>query len=150
MLIFWDWKTGKPLTTPIPAHNAAVTALSYFSAGPGTTVLASAGDDQGIDLWKLDDPKQKHRGTFRGHSGGLLALAASPRGDVIASAGWDETIKLWSALRPGTDERFTFTGHTGPVRGLTFSGNARILASASHDRTIRLWRAAPPPRQKHE
>lgn len=150
LLIFWEWKTGKQVGRPVGAHNAAVTALSYFSAGPRATVLASAGEDQGIDLWRIDDRKQSHGGTFRGHSGGLLALAASPRGDVIASAGWDETIKLWSALRPGTDERFTFTGHTGPVRGLTFSGNARILASASHDRTIRLWRAAPPPRQKHE
>jgi len=150
LLIFWDWKSGKPVTAPIPAHNAAVTALSFFTAGPGTTVLASAGDDQGIDLWKMDEPKQKHRGTFRGHSGGLLALAASPRGDIIASAGWDTTIKLWTALRPGSEERFTFTGHTGPVRGLAFSGNARILASGSHDRTIRLWHAAAPPRQKHE
>lgn len=146
-IVFWDWKAGRPVGDPITgAHNAAVTALAYFPAG--TSLMVSAGNDQGIDLWKSDE--HKHRGTFRGHSNGLLALATSPRGDLMASAGWDRTIKLWSPSRPGTEERFTLLGHQGPVRGLAFSSDARILASGSHDGTVCLWRAAAPVAQRHE
>ena len=73
-----------------------VTAIAISSDG---SVLATAGDDALVNLWKIDDGRLMF--TLRGHTEWVRAVAFSPDGKAVASAGDDRTIRIWDS---GTGE----------------------------------------------
>src|SRR5262249_31775332 len=100
-------------------------------------LLASAGADQKILLWKLPDSK-----TIQTLTAGTVvrALAMSPDGKVLASSGDEPVIQLWDAAsgKPG----LKLAGHTDWVLTLAFSADGKQLASGGYDGTVRLWNVA--------
>jgi WD40 repeat protein len=121
-------KAGKPQTWQ--GHQGPVIALAY-QGGP---VLASAGTDKKIILWKAPEGKilQTIPGTAR-----LRCLAMSPDGKWLAAGGEDNVVQLWEVA--GAKPAAKLPGHTDWVLCLAFSPDGKQLASGALDGTIRLW-----------
>ncbi len=102
---------------------------------PDEQYLASAGDDQNINIWHVKS-QQIYR-VLQGHEGSIRSLSFNQNG-ILASASDDRTVKLWNIYTGECIQ--TLFGHDSIVRSVSFNPqNPQILASASDDETIRVW-----------
>ena len=132
------WWSAPWVSAVKPRSLRSRLTVAAVAFSPGGDLLASAGTDQKVQLW---EPPHYHRGTLRGHSGGVRAVAFSPYGQRrLASASTDTTIRLWDPFTP--EHVRTLTGHRDEVRAVAFSPRGHLLASASNDLTVRLWNLA--------
>ncbi|ONH59045.1 hypothetical protein CcI49_18025 [Frankia sp. CcI49] len=135
----WAGTTHRVLT----GHTDWVNAVLAITLPDGTTLLASASNDETVRLW---DPitGQAAGIPLTGHTSRANALAAVPLPDgttLLASAGDDGTIRLWEPTT-GQPVGTPLIGHTGPVNALasvTLPSGDLALASAGDDGTIRFW-----------
>ncbi|BAY69482.1 hypothetical protein DSM107007_22520 [Nostoc sp. PCC 7120 = FACHB-418] len=104
------------------------------SFSPTEKLLASAGWDNTVSLWRRDGTLLQT--LLKGLSDSVNAVNFSPNGEILAAANWDSTVKLWS--REGKLIK-TLNGHEAPVLSVSFSPDGQTLASASDDNTIILW-----------
>jgi WD40 repeat protein len=142
------WKTsGESIATltpnlPIqPASNIAgvtgtmIKPLNAVAFSPQGNLIAAAGSDRQIYLWRTDN----HRivKTLSGHKGSIYNINFSPDGRYLAAASNDRTIKIWSVA----DSKLvhTLSGHSDGVYGVYFSPDGKTLASASADNQVWLW-----------
>ena len=72
-------------------HGGAVWTVEFSPMN--ASLFASAGGDNTIKLWNLEDDTVT---TFRGHTGQVNSVAFSPNGQLLASGGDDWTFKLWN------------------------------------------------------
>ena len=119
---------GAPLAV-LRGHHAAIQALE---PSPDGALLASAGVDGRILVWRLADGTLA--ASHEAHAGPVHVLAW--RGERLFSSSHDNTIKIW---RPLVGLAGRLDGHQGPVRAIDVSPDGRELVSASADRTARLW-----------
>ena len=101
---------------------------------PDGQLIASAGGDGTVKLWKLDGTLVR---TFQGHTAAVWRVVFSPDGKMLASGSGDNTIKLWTI--DGKLLR-TFQGHTAAVWGVAFSPDGKMIASGGVDNTVKLWK----------
>ena len=102
------WREGsdRPLRTMGPGgdgHDAPVAALA---ASPDGTLLASAGWDRVVRLWRLDAPDIPPV-VLEGHEDNVNAVAFLPGGEALASAGQDGALRIWP-LAGGQAEAIRF------------------------------------------
>jgi guanine nucleotide-binding protein subunit beta-2-like 1 protein len=84
------------------------------------------------------------KGTLRGHSGWVTAIATTPQNrDIILSGSRDKSIIMWSLTR---DDPQTYgyaqkrlTGHSHFVSDVVISSDGQFALSSSWDATLRLW-----------
>ncbi|KAH6597274.1 hypothetical protein BASA50_004625 [Batrachochytrium salamandrivorans] len=83
------------------------------------------------------------RGTLKGHSNWVTAIATSPESpDTILSASRDKTIIVWHLTRDEVNygvPRRALTGHNHFVSDVVISSDGQFALSASWDKTLRLW-----------
>jgi WD40 repeat protein len=144
----WE-ATGKPLATLIPrvlkekvAEKVDVTdkpsnrkTLNTVAFSPKSDLLAAAGNDQQIHLWRSDTHQLVR--AFSGHLDSIYQITFSPDGKYLASASNDRTVKIWSVINGQL--LHTLSGHSNGVYGVTFSPDGKTLASASADNEVWLW-----------
>lgn len=116
-------------------QNGGFKSVSF---SPDGKILASASDDNTINLWNVKPAKLIS--TFTGHRGKVWSVKFSPDGKILASGSEDGTIKLWDVNKKTLIK--TIKAHHGWVRSLTFNPTGQILASCSSDQTIKLWNIA--------
>jgi cytochrome c len=120
------------------AHDAAVNAATF---SPDGNWLATAGDDNQIFLWRVDDLKKPDIAPLPipldGHTAKIIHLAFSSDSTQLASSSWDRRIGIWD-VQKGTRIRF-LKGHRGLVNASVFSPDAQNLYSAGADGHIRYW-----------
>lgn len=121
------WTGGVPRW--LEGHGAAVKVVRFVT---GSQVV-SAGDDNDLILWDLEDGGQTR---LEGHTAKVMGLAVSPDRSLIASASWDARIGLWPVA--GGAPEF-LSGHTAGVNKIAFSEDGQYLFSASVDGSIKLW-----------
>jgi len=83
-----------------------------------------------------DRRKAKDR-SYKGHVGGILAVAASEDGKYVVTAGDDNRLVVYDAesLQPLR----IFNHHRDAVTGLAFRKGTNQLYSCSKDRTVKVW-----------
>lgn len=107
---------------------------------PDGTMLATAGYDRSIKLWRTDDGTLLR--SLDVHTGAVFDVAWHPAGQVLASASADETVKLWRAsdgLRLDT-----LSQPQAEVASVAFTPDGRHLIAAGRDRRIYLWQMSSP------
>lgn len=103
---------------------------------PDGSLLATAGYDRGIRIWKTVDGSWVR--TIDVHKGAILDLAWHPGGKVLASASADETVKLW---RVADGVRLdTLNQAQGELVAVTFTPDGEHIVAAGSDKRIHLWR----------
>jgi eukaryotic-like serine/threonine-protein kinase len=131
---FPDGKSAKP---PLLGHRGQARAVAF---APHGELLASAGNDDNLEIIKLWDPDSGRLiRSWRGGTGTTAALAFSPDGKTLASAhlATAASIRLWD-VATGTRVA-TLEGHAAGARTLAFHPRGKLLASAGSDKTIHLW-----------
>ncbi|WHT22584.1 WD40 repeat domain-containing protein [Crossiella sp. CA-258035] len=126
-----------PPVTSLTGHTKATTSLAYHPKG---TVLATAGADNTIRLWRLDRTPPAELAVLTGHTGYPHQIAFSPDGRLLATASWDRTARLWDLSDPAHPAGLaTLTGHTDQVEAVAFLPGTPYLATGGTDQTLRLW-----------
>jgi WD40 repeat protein len=113
-------------------------AVHSVAVSPSGELIASAGADGTVKLWRMSDGALLR--TLTGHEGDVNGVAFSPDGSYVASAGSDGTVRVWRTQ----DGRLlhTLTHGGGIVLSVAFAPNGQLLASGGEDGTVKLWRVA--------
>lgn len=131
------------LGNPQERHTAALRVVRFNPQLKEDDLLASAGEDGKIKLWKIHSTNlTKLITTIDAHKRTIVGLAFSPDGKIIGSASEDGSINLWSveqAIQGGELKPKTLRGHDKAVNRLEFSPDGKAIVSTSDDGTVRLW-----------
>jgi WD40 repeat protein len=132
-----DPDTGE-LRRSLPGHAGRVWSVAFSGTRAG--LLASAGDDGTVRIWRAAD------GTgvtvFRSSGDPAFSVAFAPDDRTIAAGGGRHNLgdsgwlRDWN-LASGSVRRFD--GHTDEVWSVAFHPDGHRLASASKDRTVKVW-----------
>jgi WD40 repeat protein len=136
---------------PPLAHTDSIWSVAFNPTD--STMLASAGWDKRVKVWRLPQPGREtpvERQVIRDHRDRVNSLTFSPNGNLLITGSWDRRVKLWQRR----DETFSlshpfryFHDLTTPGHGVVpqkeiyavaYSGHD-LIAAASGDRTIYIW-----------
>jgi len=88
-----------------------------------------------VDVWQLDTGTL--RATYRGHSGGVTALAVSPDSKLLATGSLDKTVVLWDTAT-GQERTRSLMIPAFVVWSVAFAPDGKTLAIATGPDDFRL------------
>lgn len=135
-ITLWDVASG----LPVRSWSAGAHVLA-MAAGPGNR-LAVGGDDGCARIWDVE--RRTLRGQFRGHAGGVHAVALGHDGIRLATGDVDGVVRLWDpgGGEPITAQRLAY----GAVTALAFDPSGARLAAGGEDSGLRVWDVRSPNR----
>ncbi|KAI8365480.1 WD40-repeat-containing domain protein [Choanephora cucurbitarum] len=131
-------------------HSSPVNAVRFSPKGD---LLASAGDDTCIIVWKLSPMKEATFGSdyneyeketwtvvsmFYGHNKEVYDLAWSPCGKFLITASIDNTARVWCLTEKTCVH--VFADHTHYVQGVSWDPLGQYVATQSSDRSVAIYR----------
>lgn len=124
----------------LSGHRRRVFSIAYSASG---SLLASAGEDGTVRLWRRDEVKSE---MSIHHPGRVFCLAFSNgvQPTRLATGCEDGILRVFD--EKGETIR-TFRGHRGQINALSWNrgpGNQWNVASAGADGTVRLWQLSSP------
>jgi len=133
--IMQNWQCVRTLK----GHIASVRSVAI---SPDSQTLASAGDDNTVKVWDLNNGSLKNTfkpqtGFFKGEATYFTSVAISPKEQMLASGCLDKTIKLWH-LNNGNWIR-DLKGHSDSVYSVAISPDSQTLVSAGREKIIKVW-----------
>ncbi|HXQ36281.1 MAG TPA: WD40 repeat domain-containing protein, partial [Anaerolineales bacterium] len=123
---------SKEVRTFGPRHRGVVRSIVAL---PGRGLVASAGDDKLIRVWKAKDGSAVR--LLEGHSSRIWSLSSHNTLPLVASAGDDRSAKTWRTDGPTHPERSLY-GVEHSVRSLDMDGSEAIIAACCDD-VVRRW-----------
>ncbi|MGW6442365.1 nSTAND1 domain-containing NTPase [Lentzea sp. NPDC055074] len=133
----WDLATGENLSKITLARSDLSSDAVAFSP---TGLLATGGDNGGVQIWDARDPRNPVLlGAATGHIFTVHTMAFSPDGRFLATGGGDKTARLWDVTDP-RDVRpaSSISGHTDGVWSVAFSADSRQMVAATSDADVRV------------
>ncbi|CEP14952.1 hypothetical protein [Parasitella parasitica] len=155
-----DRKQSKQLVNSLPVnidflselkrHSSPVNAVRFSPKGD---LIASAGDDACIIIWRLSPVKETTFGgdnsdyekeswsvvnMFYGHNKEIYDLAWSPCGNYFITASIDNTARVWSLAEKACIH--VFTDHTHYVQGVAWDPLGQYVATQSSDRSMAIYK----------
>jgi serine/threonine protein kinase len=128
----YDLRARSTPLAVLEGQDGAVQAIAAARQG----VVAAAGPDRSIRLWRTDIPGPVR--TLRGQGDVPTALGISPGGRTIASGSAGGSVRLWSASSSRLQR--SFRAHDGRVTAVAFApSNDRLFATAGEDGQVKLW-----------
>lgn len=142
-IVLWDVTTGSPLTRPFGSGGGGGSVYDV-ALRPGGRLLAAAGDDGTISVWRLGPrprlAKELHVRPGGASPGRAGTVAFSRDGTQLAAGTQDGRVATWRVdgwTRVAAPRRV----HSGEVTSVAFSADGSLLASGGFDRVVRLWDA---------
>lgn len=128
----------------LSGHRRRVFSIAYSASG---TLLASAGEDGTVRLWRRDELKSE---MSIHHPGRVFSLAFSndAKPERLATGCEDGILRVFDEKGEPIQ---TFRGHRGQINALSWNrgpGNQWDIASAGADGTVRLWQLSSPSQKK--
>jgi WD40 repeat protein len=132
-LRIWNIATGTLQREPIPAGHGGIDAIA---AGPNH-LLVTAGSNDRLLLWDLEDPSRLSHRTIARHEGRVFALDMSIDGGRVVSGGFDNTLRVWD-VATGEEVAPAFNAGTD-VYEVAFDHSGARVAAATEDGSVLLW-----------
>lgn len=105
---------------------------------PEGSVLASAIEDDGVQLW--DSAKRTLIRTLKGE-GNIQQMSFSPDGRWLAAATWElnkkNYVQIWNIITGSNEAQLK--GHSDDVWGIAFSPDGKFIASSDTSGNVKLW-----------
>ncbi len=114
--------------------HAVTSYVRAMACSPDGQYLATLGYDSRIDVYDLENKKQKYK--HDGHTAAVLAVAASPDGKLIASGANDKTARIWDRK---TGKQLAKVPTQSFVYSVCFSPDSRLLAIGDDSSSLYLW-----------
>uniref|UniRef100_A0A915E6C2 WDR5-like beta-propeller domain-containing protein n=1 Tax=Ditylenchus dipsaci TaxID=166011 RepID=A0A915E6C2_9BILA len=114
----------------LAGHSSAIASLKW---NPDGNLLASAGADKAMIIWK----GQEQAARVVDHFTGINDVCWSHNHQYLASCSDDKTLKLYDVQTARCLR--TYKGHSSYVFSCTFHPNSSLLLTASFDETVKLW-----------
>ncbi len=108
-------------------------AVDFILPIPGTSVVASAGEDGRLGYWNVDGGEGL--GSAKGHDREISSLSVAPGGELVATASKDEKVILWWL----NGQAKVFSRHDVIVADVKVLSDDRV-ASVDVDGNLLLWR----------
>lgn len=117
----------------IGGFHAGEAVLPFLAFSPNNRMVAMAGEEGILWLWKIGERPQ----ALRGHAGWISALTFDPEGTRIATGSIDGTVRLWDTV--GGQSLAVLRGHSARITDVDFAQDGRLLVSSADDGRIRVW-----------
>lgn len=122
-------------------HSRAISSLAFTL---DDKLLASAGWDNQVQLWKMGGKCPEIWDTIKGSPSGV---AFSPDDKTLACGGGDTGVYLWSLTGAKAKQLRRLAGHKNRPFALAFDPKGNFFASGCFDPVLRLWKMAEDPEQ---
>jgi len=122
-------------STMLPEDASTVWHVSF---SPNGNLLASAGDDGAVRVWRVDDLTAEPQ-VLKKQVVAVRHVSFSPDGSLLASAGDDGAVRVWQVDDLAAEPQ-VLNGQEGAVQHVSFSPAGSLLASAGEDGAVRVWR----------
>ena len=127
---------NSPTVQTLVAAGPAVWSVAFQPAGGA--ILAAAGDDRTVRLWRISDGSLVR--TLTGPRQPVVSMAWAPDGQTLAAGATDGVVRLWH-VSDGSLLR-TLAGPAGTVYSLAFAPDGQTLVTGGADSMVRTWRVA--------
>ncbi|MBN3312022.1 CAF1B factor, partial [Atractosteus spatula] len=148
-----DGKAIVEFLSNLARHTKAVNVVRF---SPSTELLASAGDDAAILLWKINDSKEPEQAAFqeeedaqlnkecwtvvktlRGHIEDVYDLSWTTDGNFLVSGSVDNTAIMWDVNKG--QKMSIFNDHKSYVQGVAWDPQGQYITTLSCDRVMRVY-----------
>ncbi len=134
-IVLWDLKS-KQATYKIAGHDAPFrNDIEYCSLSPNGKMIATAGEDNRISLWRTQSGQLWK--TLSGHKGSVTSCSFSSDGRSLVSSSNDKTVRIWDLVQ--SKNIYTFSGHSEEVLASAFSPDGKHIISGGLGHKIILW-----------
>ena len=73
---------------------------------------------------------------WRGHQGGINAVAVSPDGSLLITGDSEGVVRVWDVAEGRSR---SYRGHSGSVLDVAFDPSGRFAVSSGADKAVRVW-----------